>query len=220
MVVLDLQIAIEQQALRDDEVVRLVAARHRRSHFPRREGKDDEGERAGRKTRPRPARARPAPGRKRSARGQRAVAVASMTSATAVQITQRIDPAQIRNAAGAGHGSHGRRMSDSSHTGASEAPARASQTTTDGRQDGGRNGDRRNRQRPDARAVKAGDGERALRQPRGDGGEQRRRGQTETGHVECWSFYRQIAETAWASGFRLWAPGQTIERVARHAKRS
>ena len=51
VVVLDLEIAIEQQALRDDEVMRLVASGHRRRHLPRRAGKDDEGERAGRETR-------------------------------------------------------------------------------------------------------------------------------------------------------------------------
>jgi hypothetical protein len=46
-----------------------------------------------------------------------------MTSATADQINQRIDPAQIMNAAGRGKGSHGRTMNARSHTGTSDAPA-------------------------------------------------------------------------------------------------
>ncbi len=52
-----------------------------------------------------------------------------MTSATPDQINQRIDPAQIRNAAGTGKGSHGRMMSASSHTGTSDAPALARAAT-------------------------------------------------------------------------------------------
>ena len=44
-------------------------------------------------------------------------------------MSQRIDPAQMRNAVGTGHGSHGRTMTISSQTGASEAPARERPTT-------------------------------------------------------------------------------------------
>ena len=58
VVVLDLQIAIEQQALRDDEVVRLVATRHRRRDLPRGKGKDAEGEHSRRKAGSLRARAR------------------------------------------------------------------------------------------------------------------------------------------------------------------
>ena len=46
VVVLDLQIAIEQQALRDDEIVRLIATGDRRSDLPRGKGKHAEGKRS------------------------------------------------------------------------------------------------------------------------------------------------------------------------------
>ena len=54
VVVLDFQIAVEQQALRDDEVVRLVAAWNRRRHLPRGKSKDGKRAHARRELRPVP----------------------------------------------------------------------------------------------------------------------------------------------------------------------
>ena len=113
--------------------------------------------------------------------------VASMTSATAVQMSQRIDPAQIRNAAGTGNGSHGRTMSASSHTGASDAPARAraataAPATTAIAMANGESG--RSPMRAPSRPATASvlcDSQAAT------AASERGRGQTKTGHVECWT---------------------------------
>ncbi len=91
-----------------------------------------------------------------------------MMSTTAVQMSHRIDPAQISITVGTGNGSHGRTMTVSSQTGASEAPARARPTTAAPASKRGGNSEGREREQPDAGAVKAADRERALRQPRGD----------------------------------------------------
>ena len=118
-----------------------------------------------------------------------------MTSTTAVQISHRIDPAQIKKRRWR-RPRQPRQDDERQQPDGRERGAGAREPDDHrGRQDGGRNRDRRNRQQSDARSVKAGDGERALRQPRGDGGKQRGRGQTGTGHVECWSFYRQTQES-------------------------
>ena len=113
--------------------------------------------------------------------------------ATAVQISQRIDPLQTRNAAGTGNGNHGkddeRQQPDwcERGTGAREAgrPRRpAASAVTHAK---GETGRRPMREPSRLETASVPCDSHAAAAVRSSG-----RGQTRTGHVECWSFYQEL----------------------------
>ena len=142
-----------------------------------------------------------------------------MISATAAQTSHRIDPAQRRNAVGTGK-RQPRQDDDDQQPERRERrrrPARAASTAAPAPAQR-RQREGRERQQPDARAVEAADGERALRQPRGDARQRARpRASTSASHVElpaftedpgalleCWTFYKVSAFATPPTASRAW----------------
>ena len=105
VVVLDLQIVILEEALRDDEVVRLVAGRELRKNLPRAGEVRGGGDRRRQPRRTARVARGPRQPRRRPANHRRDDQAASTT----IHSQTRSGPVQMYSAAGTGPGSHGAR---------------------------------------------------------------------------------------------------------------
>ena len=189
MVVLDLQIAVKQQALRDHEIVRFVTARHR-APPPTRRREEAKASRPGhepgcrewgadeRPVKRSEARTTVAPARRASRRARRPTRSAGGSAG----------PDQEQR--GTARGSQGRKINESSETGTSGHAARAITSARHSCADGIAMSPRRDRQDPNPWAVEAGM-RASLARARQRGHERLRPRANQDGSCGCWSFYKR-----------------------------